>query len=61
MYDQTYADQVKELQYQMNWNGVYFGPVNFKHQKQFAPEELGIPMSKVKPYLDVITTSGPST
>ena len=45
----------------MNRKGVYFGPINFKHQAQFEPEQLGVPIGKVRKYLDVMTTSGPRT
>lgn len=59
--DSDYPNYVREQQAKMGRDGIYFGPVNFKHQAQHSPEELGPVMHKVKPFLDVITTSGPST
>ncbi len=55
--DPGYPNYVREQQAKMGRCGVYFGPVNFKHQAQHDATELGPVMHKVKPFLDVITTS----
>lgn len=59
--DSTHADRVKQTQDEMNRGGLYFGGVNFKHQRQIPEEELGVAIAKAKNYLDVLTTSGDGT
>jgi hypothetical protein len=36
---------------------IYFGGLDFKHQRQLAPEEYPFAIEQAKKYLDVITTS----
>ena len=42
-------------------NGLYFGGVAFKYQKQPRPEDLKWVCENAMKYVDVITTSGPAT
>lgn len=42
-------------------NGLYFGGVAFKYQKQPKPEDLKWVCENAMKYVDVITTSGPAT
>jgi uncharacterized protein len=43
------------------WNGLYFGGVAFKYQREIAPAKLGRAAAVALPYMDVICTSGPGT
>jgi predicted TIM-barrel enzyme len=43
------------------WNGLYFGGVAFKYQREVAAENLGAAAAAALPYMDVICTSGPGT
>ena len=43
------------------WNGLYFGGVAFKYQREVATEDLGRAAAQAAPYMDVICTSGPGT
>lgn len=44
-----------------NWQGLYFGGVAFKYQREVAPENLSIAAKRSLPYVDVLCTSGPGT
>jgi len=43
------------------WEGLYFGGVAFKYQREVAPEDLGPAATAAAPYVDVLCTSGPGT
>lgn len=43
------------------WDGLYFGGVAFKYQREVAPAELARAASLAAAYMDVICTSGPGT
>jgi uncharacterized protein len=43
------------------WNGLYFGGVAFKYQREIAAANLGRAAAAALPYMDVICTSGPGT
>lgn len=43
------------------WNGLYFGGVAFKYQREIAFADLGRTAAVAAPYMDVICTSGPGT
>ena len=44
-----------------SWQGLYFGGVAFKYQREIASAELGRAGTAAVPYMDVICTSGPGT
>ncbi len=46
---------------ELNWNGLYFGGVAFKHQRLVADEDLGTAAAAAQPFMDVVCTSGPGT
>ena len=46
---------------EMGWQGLYFGGVAFKYQRQIAPVDLGRAASKARSYMDVVCTSGLGT
>lgn len=55
------AEEVLQRQ-QENWEEkLYFGGLDFKHQKHLTPEEYPFAVQQAKKYLDVITTSWPAT
>ena len=43
------------------WDGLYFGGVAFKYQREVAPSDLGVAAEMSVPYMDVLCTSGPGT
>ena len=43
------------------WDGLYFGGVAFKYQREVAPSDLGVAAEMSLPYVDVLCTSGPGT
>lgn len=43
------------------WNGLYFGGVAFKYQREVAPSDLSAAAEMSIPYMDVLCTSGPGT
>ena len=44
-----------------HWNGLYFGGLAFKYQREVASTDLGRAAALAAPYMDVICTSGPGT
>ena len=44
-----------------SWQGLYFGGVAFKYQREVASENLGRAATAATSYMDVICTSGPGT
>ena len=44
-----------------SWEGLYFGGVAFKYQREVAPSDLGVVAEMSVPYMDVLCTSGPGT
>jgi len=44
-----------------SWNGLYFGGVAFKYQREVEAENLGRAAVLSAPYMDVLCTSGPGT
>ena len=44
-----------------SWDGLYFGGVAFKYQREVAPSDLSIAAEMSIPYMDVLCTSGPGT
>ena len=43
------------------WDGLYFGGVAFKYQREVAPSDLSAAAEMSIPYMDVLCTSGPGT
>jgi len=56
---QIEPDNIKKIQEKNGWNGVYFGGIAFKYQREV--KDLESACKKAIPYVDVITTSGPGT
>ncbi len=54
---QPYAEDVKNLL--QEWNGLYFGGVAFKYQREVKDLEVAVEISKS--YMDAICTSGKGT
>lgn len=44
-----------------SWDGLYFGGVAFKYQREVAPSDLSAAAEMSIPYMDVLCTSGPGT
>lgn len=57
--DQPAADAIDRARRSSGWGGLYFGGVAFKYQRQV--DDLGTAARSARPYLDVVTTSGPGT
>lgn len=55
------ADNVRNIQEEMWWNGLYFGWLDFKHQKHLEEAEYPFAVQQAKKYLDIITTSWSAT
>ena len=43
------------------WNGLYFGGVAFKYQREVPRDKLGRAAAAALPFVDVVCTSGPAT
>lgn len=58
---QPAAEAFLETRKQLGWEGLYFGGVAFKYQREVPEDKLHIAAQKAGPLLDVITSSGPGT
>lgn len=58
---QPAAQAFVEARGRLGWNGLYFGGVAFKYQREVAAGDLGRAADRALPYMDVICTSGPGT
>jgi predicted TIM-barrel enzyme len=58
---QPRADEFVEARRRLGWQGLYFGGVAFKYQREVAPTDLGTAAARAAAYLDVVCTSGPGT
>lgn len=56
---QGVAERIAQAQRESGWQGLYFGGVAFKYQRQVADLERATKLATG--YMDVITTSGPGT
>lgn len=57
--EQPAARRIRELQQQRDWTGLYFGGVAFKYQRPVRdPAEAA---RRARPWMDLVTTSGPGT
>ena len=57
--EQPAADMIAEARESSGWQGLYFGGVAFKYQRQV--EQLERAAVLARQYVDVVTTSGPGT
>ena len=55
------AEAFVAARYAASWQGLYFGGVAFKYQRDVAADNLGRAAAASAPYMDVICTSGPGT
>lgn len=44
-----------------NWDGLLFGGVAFKYQREVAAQDLALATTRATRYMDVVCTSGPGT
>ncbi len=58
---QPEAERIEVAREATGWNGLVFGGVAFKHQRQIATEELARAARLARGYVDVVTTSGDGT
>lgn len=58
---ETDADDVRNIQEEMWWKWLYFGGLDFKHQKHLDASAYPFAVQQAKKYLDIITTSGDAT
>jgi predicted TIM-barrel enzyme len=59
--DQARANAFVEARQRLGWNGLYFGGVAFKYQREVARADLARAAAVAAKYMDVICTSGPGT
>jgi predicted TIM-barrel enzyme len=64
--DETAAEQPRaqafvEARRARAWNGLLFGGVAFKYQREVPAERLGAAAAAARPFMDVVCTSGPGT
>ncbi|MEM8862218.1 MAG: BtpA/SgcQ family protein [Chloroflexota bacterium] len=57
--NQIEADKILRAKHEARWNGMYFGGVAFKYQRNVDNLEAAAKIASN--YVDVITTSGPAT
>ena len=58
---QPAADAFVAARRERGWNGLYFGGVAFKYQREIAFADLGRTAGLAARYMDVLCTSGPGT
>ena len=58
---QEAAGRIAEARRLSGWDGLYLGGVAFKKQRPVAPEHHAQAARLALPWLDVVTTSGPTT
>jgi predicted TIM-barrel enzyme len=59
--EQPRADEFVAARRAHKWDGLYFGGVAFKYQREVAVEDLGRTAALAARYMDVLCTSGPGT
>jgi protein-tyrosine-phosphatase len=57
--DQPHAESIASARRKAGWEGLYFGGVAFKYQREV--KELAVAARISSRYMDVVTTSGPGT
>lgn len=58
---QRRAEEIVAVRRARGWNGLYFGGVAFKYQREVAFADLGRSAALAARYMDVVCTSGPGT
>lgn len=58
---QTEAQEFVNMRRARNWDGLYFGGVAFKYQREVESNKLNLATRAALPFMDVICTSGPGT
>lgn len=58
---QPRAEELLAVRRARGWNGLYFGGVAFKYQREVALADLGPSAALAARYMDVVCTSGPGT
>ena len=58
---QIEADMTRKVYSVCGWNGLYFGGVAFKKQREVGREDFECAARLAAPYMDVVTTSGAAT
>jgi predicted TIM-barrel enzyme len=58
---QPAAEAFVTARHERSWNGLYFGGVAFKYQREIAFADLGRTAGLAARYMDVLCTSGPGT
>jgi predicted TIM-barrel enzyme len=59
--DQVRAKEFVETRQRLGWQGLYFGGVAFKYQREVPRGDLGRAAAIAAAYMDVVCTSGPGT
>jgi predicted TIM-barrel enzyme len=59
--DQVRAKELVETRRRLGWQGMYFGGVAFKYQREVPRGDLGRAAAIAAAYMDVVCTSGPGT
>ena len=59
--DQPEAREILDTKEACGWNGIYFGGVAFKKQREVKPEKILRAAQVAANYIDVVTTSGHAT
>ncbi len=58
---QSAAERFRKARQASGWQGLYFGGVAFKYQREVPAALLPVAARKASPWMDVITSSGPGT
>ena len=59
--DQAHAQAFVEARQRLGWQGLYFGGVAFKYQREVSRADLGRATALAAAYVDVVCTSGVGT
>ena len=58
---QPAGERFRQARQNLGWEGLYFGGVAFKYQREVPESLLPDAARRAKPWMDVITSSGPGT
>ena len=59
--EQPAGERFQQVRHKIGWNGLYFGGVAFKYQREVPATLLPVAAQKASSWMDVITSSGPGT